>query len=96
LPLLPLLWNVFPFHPHKPGQPQSNRTPKQSEFVWGRPFLIKLLRHFPIQTVVAVGNKADLALTNWGIRHQKVRHPSHGGKVAFRRGVQQIVGTAVS
>jgi uracil-DNA glycosylase len=96
LPSLPLLWNAFPFHPHKPGHPQTNRTPKQSELACGRPFLIELLRHFPIQTVVAVGNKAESALTNWEILYQKVRHPSHGGKAAFVRGVQQIVGTAVS
>jgi hypothetical protein len=86
----PLLWNAFPFHPHQPGQPQSNRPPKRSELEWGRPFLLQLLQIFPVQTIVAVGSKADQALNNWGIAHSQVRHPSHGGKLAFRRGVQQI------
>ncbi len=88
----PLLWNAFPFHPHQPGQPQSNRTPKRSELGWGRPFLDQLLQIFPIKTIVAVGNKAEQALTGWGIDHSKVRHPSHGGKLDFRRGVGEIVG----
>jgi uracil-DNA glycosylase len=87
----PLLWNALPFHPHQPGQPQSNRTPKKSELAWGRPFLNQLLQIFPIQTIVAVGNKAEQALTDWEIIHTKVRHPSHGGKLAFKHGVQQII-----
>lgn len=89
---LPLLWNTFPFHPHQPGTPQSNRTPKKSELAWGRPFLDHLLQLFPIQTIVAVGNKAEQALTGWRIDHSKVRHPSHGGKLAFRRGVWEMMG----
>lgn len=89
---LPLLWNAFPFHPHQPGRPQTNRPPKRSELAWGRPFLYHLLHLFPIRTVVAVGNKAEQALTGWAITHSKVRHPSHGGKLAFRRGIWQIMG----
>ena len=88
----PLLWNAFPFHPHQPGRPQSTRPPKRSELDWGRPFLFQLLQIFPIQTVVAVGQKADQALIGWGIAHSQVRHPSHGGKLAFRRGLRQIMG----
>ncbi len=88
----PLLWNAFPFHPHQPGRPQSNRTPKRSELAWGRPFLDQLLQIFSIQTIVAMGNKAEQALTGWGIDHSKVRHPSHGGKLAFKRGVWEIIG----
>jgi uracil-DNA glycosylase len=89
---LPLLWNAFPFHPHQPGQPRSNRPPKRSELEWGRPFLHHLLQLFPIQTIIAVGNKAEQALTAWGISHSKVRHPSHGGKQAFMYGVRQMMG----
>ncbi|MCB9418554.1 MAG: uracil-DNA glycosylase [Ardenticatenaceae bacterium] len=89
---LPLLWNAFPFHPYRPDQPQSNRTPKKSELMMGRPFLDQLLQIFPIQTIVAVGNKAAQALTSWGIAHDKVRHPSHGGRLVFRHGIRQIMG----
>ena len=89
---LPLLGNAFPFHPHQLSQPKSNRTPKRNELEWGRPFLHQLLQIFPIKTIVAVGNKAEQALTGWEIAHSKVRHPSHGGKHEFRRGVREIVG----
>lgn len=87
---LPLLWNAFPFHPHQPGRPQSNRPPKRNELEWGRPFLHHLLPLFPIQTVIAVGNKAEQALTGWAIAYSQVRHPSHGGKLAFQHGIRDI------
>ena len=91
LPRLPLLWNAFPFHPHKPNNPQSNRTPKKSELAWGRPFLTQLLNLFPIIQIIAVGNKADTALTDWNLPHVKVRHPSHGGKQQFIQGLTNII-----
>lgn len=90
LPQLPLLWNAFPFHPHKPNNTQSNRTPKKSELALGRPFLSQLLGLFPITQIIAVGNKADIALTGWNIPHIKVRHPSHGGKKQFIQGLSDI------
>ncbi len=88
---LPLLWNAFPFHPHRPGQPQSNRPPKTSELALGQPFVTQLLVLFPIQTIVAVGNKAETALSRWGLDFVKVRHPSQGGKRAFQRGLAEIL-----
>lgn len=84
LPTLPLLWNIFPLHPHKPNQPRSNRAPTLAEIEQGRPFLHQLLTHFPIQEIVAVGRKAEAALTRWQLAHRPVRHPSHGGKRPFQ------------
>jgi uracil-DNA glycosylase len=89
---LPLLWNAFPFHPHRPGDPQSNRPPKISELALGRPFVETLLTLFPIQIIVAVGNKADTALSRWGLDFVKVRHPSQGGKRDFQAGLAAILG----
>lgn len=89
----PLLWNALPFHPHRPGIPRSNRTPRASELALGKPFLSALLQLFPVPTVVAVGNKAESALTRWGISFKKVRHPSQGGKKEFVHGIQKIAGT---
>lgn len=37
---LPLLWNIFPFHPYKSGKPEKNREPTPSEVEDGRDFLI--------------------------------------------------------
>lgn len=79
----PLVWNAFPFHPHRPGEPWSNRTPRRTEIARGEPFLHRLLAMFAPQCVVAVGNKARTALTAWSIDHHHVRHPSHGGKQEF-------------
>jgi uracil-DNA glycosylase len=88
---VPLLWNALPFHPHRPGEPWSNRTPRQTELLLGVPFLHALLRLFPIKSVIAVGNKADRILEKEGIAHHKIRHPSHGGKSDFRRGLHALL-----
>jgi uracil-DNA glycosylase len=81
--ILPLLWNAFPFHPHQPGQPLSNRRPARRELDIGAVYLIQLLEVFKPERVVAVGNCAGESLARLGIFHHKVRHPSHGGKQAF-------------
>ncbi len=86
---LPLLWNAFPFHPHKSQNQQSNRTPTGRELALGRPFLNRLLKLFRITAVIAVGNKADDALSRWHVPHRKIRHPSHGGKAKFMSGLKQ-------
>jgi uracil-DNA glycosylase len=84
---VPLIWNVYPFHPHQPGKLQSNRRPTQKELALGRSFLQELRRFFAIPIIIAIGNTADKALTRWEFPHQKVRHPSHGGKKAFQQGI---------
>jgi uracil-DNA glycosylase len=71
-----LLWNVVPTHPHKPGEPSSNRRPTRAEIDAGRPFVEALARG---RRVVAVGRVAEAVL-----RAPYVRHPSHGGAAAFR------------
>ncbi|NHZ72495.1 MAG: hypothetical protein GWP17_05375 [Aquificales bacterium] len=84
---VPLIWNAFPFHPHKPANPQSNRKPTSKELALGRPFLQELCQLFTIHTLIAVGNTADHALTRGNVPHKKVRHPSHGGKQQFQQGL---------
>jgi uracil-DNA glycosylase len=78
-----LLWNVVPTHPHHPGEPASNRRPNAQEIAAARPFLEQLA--FGRQ-VVPVGRVAEGALETEGIRH-----PSHGGAVAFREGLARLV-----
>ena len=87
----PALWNVFPFHPHQPGQPATNRKPTVKELALGEPFVRLLLDLLPIQSVVAVGNTAERALQRWGINCVKVRHPSYGGKRPFQAGLKVIL-----
>lgn len=80
---LPILWNAFPFHPFHPGEPESNRVPSAAELLVGERFIARLLKLFPIERVVAVGNQASLSLTRMNVEHTKVRHPSMGGKNQF-------------
>jgi uracil-DNA glycosylase len=77
-----LLWNVVPTHPHRPGEPASNRRPRAEEVAASRPFLEELARS---RQVVPVGRVAEAALDIEGIRH-----PSHGGAAAFRDGLARL------
>ncbi len=79
-----LLWNVVPTHPHPPGKPASNRRPTRTEVEASRPFLEALA---PGRSVIAVGRLAESALGLPGIRH-----PSHGGAIAFRAGLMKYAG----
>ena len=92
LPKPPLLWNAYPFHPHLPGDPGSNRKPRVSEMESGMVFLETLIRLFEIERVVAVGNAAAEVLTRMGVAHAKVRHPSYGGRSAFSLGIKGLLG----
>jgi uracil-DNA glycosylase len=79
-----LLWNLVPTHPHLDGDHVSNRRPTRREVEAGRPFLEELVRG---RRAIAVGRLAHAALGG-----TYVRHPSHGGAVAFRAGVSAVVG----
>jgi len=78
-----LLWNVVPTHPHRAGEPASNRRPTQREIEASRTFLNTLADG---RRVVPVGRVAEAALGLSG-----VRHPSHGGARAFRDGFAALV-----
>jgi uracil-DNA glycosylase len=78
-----LLWNVVPTHPHRPGEPDSNRRPRAEEIEASRPFLDELAAG---RTVVPIGRVAEAALGICGIRH-----PSHGGASEFRAGLAALV-----
>jgi uracil-DNA glycosylase len=87
---LPLLWNAFPFHPFHAGEPLSNRVPSAAELLLGETFIERLLSLFPIRQIVAIGNQASLSLTRMNIAHEKVRHPSQGGKNLFVAGMARL------
>ena len=78
-----LLWNVVPTHPHRPGEPESNRRPRTDEIEASRPFLDELAVG---RRVVPIGRIAEAALGAAGIRH-----PSHGGASEFRAGLAALV-----
>ena len=91
LDVLPLLWSAFPWHPHQPGRPLSNRTPTPAEAALGTPFWQTLAELFAVRTVVAVGNVAHRSLQRSGLEVAKIRHPAHGGRAGFKRGLEQLV-----
>jgi uracil-DNA glycosylase len=78
-----LLWNLVPTHPHRRGEPSSNRRPTKREIEAGTCFLAELARG---RRVIAVGR---LAACELGAPY--VRHPSHGGAQAFRIGLIAVV-----
>lgn len=87
-----VMWNAFAWHPHKAGEPLSNRKPTAGEVRAASGVLRLVLDRFVGATVVAVGNVAAGALRKAGVRDAaKVRHPSYGGGPAFLAG---IVGVA--
>lgn len=79
-----LLWNAYPWHPHKEGRPHSNRPPTQAERERGLPILAALLNAFPKGRLFALGRQSQLALGTLGRDFTPVRHPSMGGRPAFR------------
>ncbi|MFX1821717.1 uracil-DNA glycosylase [Pseudarthrobacter sp. CC4] len=91
LQFLPLLWSACPWHTHVPGKPQSNRTPTAAEARLGTLFWQELAELFAIQTVVAVGNVAHRSLLASGMDAPKVRHPAHGGRSGFKRGLEELL-----
>jgi hypothetical protein len=78
-----LLWNVVPTHPHRPGEPDSNRRPRADEIEASRPFLEQLAAG---RRIVPVGRVAEAAIGMAGLRH-----PSHGGASEFRAGLAALV-----
>ena len=90
---LPLLWNAFPFHPHRIGHPNSNRPLRKKELAEGVSFLAELAAIFQPGLFVAVGRSAQHALAT-AFSHlpiEYVRHPSYGGKSEFQRQLSHIL-----
>lgn len=92
--MLSLAWNAFPFHPHKAGEGESNRTPLKQELIIGQKFLVNIIEIFNIKKVVAVGGKAEESLGKLNISCSKVRHPAQGGKNEFVEGIRKIAESA--
>lgn len=88
---IPLMWNIFPFHPHETSELNSNRRPSAEETETGLKFLMQLLSIFSsVDRIYAVGRVAEKRLNKATDRHgmslkniygiEYIRHPSHGGK----------------
>ena len=83
LGILPLIWNAFPWHPHRPNEPRSNRTPNAAELARGRIILAQVIAIYQPQQIMAIGRSAQASLLALGSAHASARHPAHGGKRDF-------------
>ncbi|MCA1571063.1 MAG: uracil-DNA glycosylase [Chloroflexi bacterium] len=79
-------WNAVPTHPHRPGEPRSNRTPTAREIAQGRELLHALIAVVSPRTIVAVGRVAGRLLPDVPC----VRHPARGGATLFRQGLADL------
>lgn len=87
-----VLWNVFPFHPHEPDDPFSNRCHTATERQITLPLLKSLIKMFQPQRLVAIGRDASLALCDLNIPVTAVRHPSYGGQDEFIASLYDLYG----
>lgn len=85
----PLTWNAIPFQPFS-GSVYSNASLRKSEIELGRKWLWEFLELFSNSILVAVGARADEALSELEINHHHVRHPSRGGKCEFIDGLIEL------
>jgi hypothetical protein len=88
------LWNVFPFHPHEPGDPFSNRSHRPHERAVGEALLAQLVVMLRPRRLIAIGNDAAKAAYRLGGEFEiiQVRHPSYGGQRDFISQVQRLYG----
>ena len=79
------LWNVFPLHPHEPGDPFSNRSHNARERAAGEDVLAELIVLLCPKRIVAIGNDAARSALRIapGKQNVQVRHPSYGGQNEF-------------
>ena len=85
----PLIWNIFPFHPHKLDDIKTNRTPTEEELVSGKEYLKQLLGMFDIKKIIALGRKPESQISDLNLNFAYVRHPANGGKSKFVDGLKK-------
>ena len=85
-----ILWNIFPWHPHKEHKLLTNRTPSTTELDVRVECANLLLELVPHMQIVAIGQKAADTLSRYGIACKAVRHPSMGGAETFRAQVAEL------
>jgi hypothetical protein len=84
---LPLLWAVFPNHPHVSGEVMTNRKPSRREVAAYSEVIPLLMDAYAVKQIAAVGNVAyDTLSLNTDYKIVKLRHPARGGANKFRDG----------
>ncbi|MHB1115169.1 uracil-DNA glycosylase [Sideroxydans sp.] len=88
----PLLWNVFPFHPHEADQQFSNRRFNARELAIVNDLNHELIAWLGIRQIISIGRDAATYASSFGVEVECVRHPSYGGIREFRAGIQYLYG----
>ena len=88
---IPLIWNIFPFHPHGLKNKRANRTPNKAELEMGKKYLLQLLELYPIQKIITLGRKPESKVKELELNHSYVRHPANGGKHKFISGLREAM-----
>ena len=85
-------WNVFPFHSHEEGNPDSNRAHNAKEREIGMRFLRKLVDILEPERMVAIGTDAKIAINSIETKAGRhyVRHPSYGGNIVFEQQIERL------
>jgi hypothetical protein len=86
----PLLWNVFPLHPHEAENPLSNRKFSSRELAAVAEVSAALISWLGIKRIVAIGQDAALYASRFGLEIITIRHPSYGGVREFREGMRRL------
>lgn len=86
----PLLWNVFPFHPHSDESEFDNRRFRARELEKVHHINLALVEIMGIQRIVAIGRDAEHYGSSIGINVHRIRHPSYGGIRDFRSGLAKL------
>ncbi|MBH2020513.1 uracil-DNA glycosylase [Polaromonas sp.] len=90
IPSQPLLWNVFPFHPHVPEDPLTNRRFTVRELAEVDELNASLIDWLDVKRIVSIGQDAAVYAKRFGVEVEVVRHPSYGGVADFRRGIAAL------
>lgn len=88
----PLLWNVFPLHPHEKDSAMTNRRFTARELGAVHDINRELIRWIKPSRIVAIGQDAASYGSQFGVLSIAVRHPSYGGLTEFRRDMRGLYG----
>ncbi|OSZ35163.1 uracil-DNA glycosylase [Alcaligenes faecalis] len=91
----PLLWNVFPFHPHEADDALTNRKFTARELASVSELNDALFKWLNIRRIICIGQDAATYSKAFGVSVECVRHPSYGGVTDFRRGMREIYGASL-
>ena len=86
-----ILWNIFPFHPHKKDDPLTNRTPTNEELDAGIEYAKNAVGFSANFKNSCYWSKSAGTLQRYGVECVAcVPHPSMGGANRFKAAVAQL------